>query len=57
MLPDLESFVPETVLKRGRPLAEIERPEVPEWMKHTVRVRHVAARDFTHPLGGRRRRA
>ena len=49
LLPDLESFVPETVLKRGRPLTEIERPEVPEWVKHTVRVRHVAARDFTIP--------
>jgi adenine deaminase len=46
LLPDLVSFVPETVLKRGRPLGEIERVEVPEWVKHTVRVRHVAARDF-----------
>jgi adenine deaminase len=52
VLPDLESFMPETVLKRGRPLAEIERPEVPEWIKHTVRVRHVAARDFTIPWEG-----
>ena len=52
LLPDLESFVPETVLKRGRPLTEIERPEVPEWVKHTVRVRHVAARDFTIPWEG-----
>jgi len=49
LLPDLESFVPETVLKRGAPLGEIERPEVPEWVKHTVRVRHVAARDFAIP--------
>ena len=52
LLPDLESFVPETVVKRGRPLTEIERPEVPEWVKHTVRVRHVAARDFTIPWEG-----
>jgi adenine deaminase len=52
LLRDLESFVPETVLKRGRPLGEIERPEVPEWVKHTVRVRHVAARDFTIPWEG-----
>jgi adenine deaminase len=49
LLPDLESFVPETVLKRGRPVGEIERVEVPEWVKHTVRVRHVAARDFAIP--------
>jgi adenine deaminase len=52
LLPDLESFVPDTVLKRGRPLTEIERPEVPDWVKHTVRVRHVAARDFTIPWEG-----
>jgi adenine deaminase len=49
LLPDLENFVPETVLKHGRPVGEIPRPEVPEWVKHTVRVRHVAARDFTIP--------
>jgi adenine deaminase len=47
LLPDLESFVPETVLKRGREVGEIERVAVPEWVKHTVRIRHVAARDFT----------
>jgi adenine deaminase len=49
LLPNLESFVPETVLKRGRPVGEIERVEVPDWVKHTVRVRHVAARDFAIP--------
>jgi adenine deaminase len=52
LLPDLESFLPETVLKRGRPFGEIERVEVPEWVKHTVRVRHVAARDFAIPWDG-----
>jgi len=52
LLPELESFVPETVLKRGRPVGEIERVEVPEWVKHTVRVRHVAARDFAIPWEG-----
>jgi adenine deaminase len=52
LLPDLESFVPETVLKRGRPVGEIERVDVPEWVKHTVRVRHVAARDFAIPWEG-----
>jgi adenine deaminase len=45
-LPDLERFEPEVVLKRGRPPGEIDRPEVPEWVKHTVRVQHVAASDF-----------
>jgi adenine deaminase len=52
LLPELESFEPETVLKRGRPLGEIERVEIPEWVKHTVRVRHVAARDFAIPWEG-----
>src|SRR5215212_2973514 len=54
LLRDLDSFVPETVLKRGRPVPEIERVEVPEWVKHTVRVRHVAARDFAIPWDGAR---
>jgi adenine deaminase len=34
------------VLKRGRPVEEIARPDVPEWVKHTVRVRAVASNDF-----------
>jgi adenine deaminase len=46
LLPDLERFEPELVLKRGLELGEIDRPEVPEWVKHTVRVQHVAAHDF-----------
>jgi adenine deaminase len=49
LLPDLEQFVPESVLKRGRPVAEIARPQVPEWVKHTVRVQHVTAGDFALP--------
>src|SRR5262249_7094014 len=53
VLPDLESFVPETVLKRGRPVEEIARVEVPDWVKHAVRIRHVAARDFALPWEGR----
>jgi adenine deaminase len=46
LLPDLERFEPELVLKRGRPVDEIGRPEVPEWVKHTVRIRPLAVRDF-----------
>jgi adenine deaminase len=52
LLPDLERFVPDVVLKRGKPVAEIERPVVPEWVKHTVRVQHVAASDFALPWSG-----
>ena len=49
LLPDLERFVPELVLKGGRPVGEITRPEVPEWVKQTVRVQHVSASDFALP--------
>jgi len=49
LLPDLESFVPERVLKRGREVGKIERVDVPEWVKHTVRIRHVAASNFAIP--------
>jgi adenine deaminase len=38
LLPDLERFVPELVLKRGRPVGDIPRPDVPDWVKHTVRI-------------------
>jgi adenine deaminase len=37
LLPDLDRFEPELVLKRGRPVGEIARAAVPEWVKHTVR--------------------
>ena len=52
LLPDLESFVPELVLKRGRPVAEIPETEVPEWVKRTVHVKPVASNDFRVPWGG-----
>jgi adenine deaminase len=37
-LPDLQSFLPELVLKAGRPVAEIESVSVPDWVRHTVRL-------------------
>jgi adenine deaminase len=46
VLPDLESFQPELVLKRGHRVAEIARSEVPEWVKHTVRIGAVDADRF-----------
>jgi adenine deaminase len=46
LLPDLESFEPELVLKGGAPVAEFPRAEVPEWVKHTVRVQPTASNDF-----------
>jgi adenine deaminase len=46
LLADLEHFEPETVLKRGKPVEEIPHAEVPEWVKHTVRIQPVASNDF-----------
>jgi adenine deaminase len=52
VLPDLESFAPEQVLKAGRTVGEIERPEVPEWVKHTVRLHPLSTNDFAIPWEG-----
>jgi adenine deaminase len=56
VLPELKTFVPELVLKRGKPVEEIPRPEVPEWVKHTVRIRAVASNHFAIPWDGGRAR-
>jgi adenine deaminase len=54
VLPDLVGFEPEVVVKRGRrvDVGEIVRPEVPEWVKHSVRIRPVSADDFRIPWPG-----
>jgi adenine deaminase len=52
LLPDLESFEPDLVLKRGAPVEEFPRAEVPEWVKHTVRVQPTASNDFQIPWDG-----
>ncbi|HET9739698.1 MAG TPA: adenine deaminase C-terminal domain-containing protein, partial [Solirubrobacteraceae bacterium] len=52
ILPDLERFVPEIVLKRGRPVEEIPRTPVPEWVRQSVRLHAVAASDFRIPWEG-----
>jgi adenine deaminase len=52
ILGDLERFEPELVLKAGRRVTEIRRPEVPEWVKHTVRIGPVSAGDFAVPWSG-----
>ena len=56
LLPDLERFLPETVVKAGKPVGEIDRPDVPEWVKHTVRIRNVGSAAFTIPWDGGRAR-
>jgi adenine deaminase len=52
VLPDLERFVPDTVLKRGRPAAEIPRAEVPDWVRHTVRIGAFGPEMFRIPWQG-----
>jgi adenine deaminase len=46
LLPDLESFAPEVVLKRGERLADHPRVEIPEWVRQSVRIKPVSAQDF-----------
>ncbi len=52
LLPDLESFVPDLVLKRGRRVDDVPTAEVPEWVRQTVRLKPVTAADFAIPWEG-----
>jgi adenine deaminase len=52
VLPDLERFVPETVLKNGNPVAEFPRAEVPDWVRHTVRIGAFGPEMFRIPWDG-----
>jgi adenine deaminase len=56
VLPDLERFEPELVLKAGRRIGEIARPTVPEWVRHTVRIGPLSTNDFAIPWTGGRAR-
>jgi adenine deaminase len=46
VLPDLERFRPELVLKAGRRLGEVVRPPVPEWVRQSVRVAPLQSDDL-----------
>jgi adenine deaminase len=52
LLPDLERFVPELVLKGGKAVGEIPRMHVPDWARRTVHVSPVASNDFRIPWDG-----
>jgi adenine deaminase len=52
VLPDLEGFVPDLVLKRGRRIDDVPAAEVPEWVRQTVRLKPVTAADFAIPWTG-----
>jgi adenine deaminase len=57
LLPDLVDFVPDIVLKRGRRIEEVPSAEVPEWVRHTVRLKPVTAADFAISWSGGEARA
>jgi adenine deaminase len=57
LLPDLERFDPELTLKAGRPVEEIPEPDVPEWVKHSVRNKPVSTADFQIPWDAGKARA
>jgi len=46
VLPDLVTFVPELVLKGGRPAAEIPSVPVPDWVRNTVRLGEIRSDPF-----------
>ena len=52
VLPDLEGFVPDVVLKAGRPPAEIPQAHVPDWVRHTVRIGAFGPEMFRIPWDG-----
>ena len=52
ILPDLERFVPELVLKRGAPVPEIPREPVPDWVRQTVRLGALGPEMFRIPWNG-----
>src|SRR6185436_19129075 len=49
VLPDLESFRPELVLKAGMRIGEIVRAEVPEWVRQSVRIAPISRDDLAIP--------
>ncbi len=52
VLPDLESFSPELVLKRGRAVEEVPQVDVPDWVRQSVRIKPLRAEDFSVASNG-----
>jgi adenine deaminase len=46
VLPDLVSFAPDVVLKRGRPVEDVPPIPIPDWVRQTVRIGRIDAADF-----------
>jgi adenine deaminase len=52
ILGDLETFVPEVVLKRGASVPEFPREPVPDWVRQTVRLGALGPEMFRIPWSG-----
>ena len=52
VLPDLETFLPDLVLKGGRAAADIPAAHVPDWVRHTVRIGAFGPEKFRIPWDG-----
>jgi adenine deaminase len=52
VLPDLDRFLPDVVLKLGRPAADIPEAAVPDWVRHTVRIGAFGPEMFRIPWQG-----
>jgi adenine deaminase len=53
VLPDLERFVPDVVLKRGQQLEDRPAGDVPEWVRQTVRIQPITPAEFEIHASGR----
>jgi adenine deaminase len=52
VLDDLERFEPSVVVKRGRPVVDVPRSEVPDWVQHSVRIGPLGREAFQVPSDG-----
>src|SRR5207249_11346784 len=52
VLPGLDRFVPAVVLKGGLPVAEVPRADVPDWVRHTMRIGAFGPEMFRIPWSG-----
>ncbi len=57
VLPDLERFLPDLVLKRGRPIVPRPSIPVPDWVRQTVRIAPIRLSDLEIPSAGGKIRA
>ncbi|MBA3375344.1 MAG: adenine deaminase [Actinobacteria bacterium] len=52
VLPDLESFSPELVLKSGRPVEEVQEVDIPDWVRQSVRIQPLRTEDLAIASSG-----